>query len=462
MALVAGVAGLATGVILWGRPSTGALLIGAIALMAVAPVVVRVAQRRWDPFEPLFVFSLVWVGMFVVRPLAMLHYNEFSYIWAGGLPMRQAFDRMLLLALLSGIAFLVGYALPAGGRLARWLPGPPEGYRTATVVSLSVGAGLFGVLLFGLALLTSGVPDVSVVLAGQSAAQLDFLSRADKFLVLGPLLLVGATLVTFALGLGQRRPALTALGIGLAVVTFLVWNVFGSRTVLFPLFGALVLFTFLVRERRPGPLAVAVAVLFAIFASAWTGQQRYAETRVESGLVTVATRIATHPGQMFEPLLRGPDNAMAPGLAAAMVVVPSQQSYSYGLPLLRDLVSRAVPRKLWAGKPRPPREALIARMNPTGYQQRTANPEFSALLLPYLSWGLFGAAFLVLYGIAARTIFAWAHRHRTKLVAQLLYALMIPLLLTLFRDGLVDALFLWGLMLGPVLLVFRFGRIRAT
>ena len=40
----------------------------------------RIAQRRFDPFEPTVLFALAWGVMFVVRPLAMIAQSNYSYV----------------------------------------------------------------------------------------------------------------------------------------------------------------------------------------------------------------------------------------------------------------------------------------------------------------------------------------------------------------------------------------------
>lgn len=441
------------------EPSASALLIAGIAVFVIGPLLVRAAQGRFDIFEPLVPFALAWGGMFVIRPISMIENNEFSYLYSPALDLTRTFDKMLLFAFLGGLAFVVGYGLPQGRRLASRLPGPPEGFRTSTLTLAALGAAGLGLLSFAIYVLQSGVA-LDVIFGGRSLALFQVLEDSNKYFTLGPVLLVGATVVTFALGIGRKIPALVVVSLGLAAVSWVIWNTVGSRLVLFPMFAAMGIFYYLSQTRRPHLAIVAVAVLFAVFASTVVREQRSAETRRDQGLGGVATQVLANPASMVDPVLTGTDNAMAPGLAAALALVPSQIDYTYGGPFVTDLLTRPIPRAVWASKPRSPREELTQKLNPTDYQAGTANPEFSNLLVPYLSWGMFGALFLVLYGIGARAVYEWFLRHRLKLSAQLLYALTLPLFIVTFRDSLVDVIAFLALIVGPVWVLFLVGRVR--
>jgi hypothetical protein len=153
---------------------------------------------------------------------------------------------------------------------------------------------------------------------------------------------------------------------------------------------------------------------------------------------------------------------MAQGLAAAMAISPSQDPHTYGLSLLKDTVVRPIPRQLWPGKPKSPREQLIAKMDPAGAENGTANPEFSNLLVFYLDFGMLGGLALIGYGIIARAVYEWFLLNRQSLPARLLFALSLPVMFQVARDSPVDAFAICAIMALPIWAAFWVGRGVAT
>ena len=81
------------------------LLIGAIALVCAFPVVFRVLQGKFDPFEPVMIICLGIAVLFVIRPTTQLLYNETTYL---GWDLRPGFDRALSIVLVGTLATFAG------------------------------------------------------------------------------------------------------------------------------------------------------------------------------------------------------------------------------------------------------------------------------------------------------------------------------------------------------------------
>jgi hypothetical protein len=199
---------------------------------------------------------------------------------------------------------------------------------------------------------------------------------------------------------------------------------------------------------------------FAVFVSAVIGFHRTAKNREEQSYFGAAAEVLTHPDKITYPLTKGADDAMAPGMVATISIVPREKGYDYGWGVLRDGLVRPIPRSLWPGKPLSPRQETISVMNPQDFWNKNANPEMSSLLIPYLSWGMFGALWLVVYGIAARAVWEWFKLHRHNVAAQMIYALTLPLFLSVLRDSPVDAGALAIFLVVPIWLTFSLGRLR--
>jgi hypothetical protein len=144
-----------------------------------------------------------------------------------------------------------------------------------------------------------------------------------------------------------------------------------------------------------------------------------------------------------------------------LIVVPSQVHFQYGKALLTDLFTRPVPRAVWPGKPRPPREEIIRDLFPTQYVSggRIVNPEFSALLIFYMDFGAIGCVLgMAVYGILARWLYAYFQRNRGTIYARLLLAIGVPLIIAAVRDSPVDTFSLYAVFLGPVVVAFHVSR----
>ncbi len=440
---------------------TSSLLIGTIAFILLGPIVLRVARRRFDIFEPIVIFSATFTAMFVLRPVAMLANAEFDFLWSPGVDLRGTFDEMLLLVLIGSAAFMVGYHLPLGRRLAAVVPKPPSDWRSDRVIVLCIGASLLGLILFALFLIQAGgLSAVDLILRGRSLGTERVLREGSSYFVLAPLILVGASLVTFAVGLRLRKPTVLMLALALAVLVMIVWGSFGSRIAIGPLVLAMAVCVYLYRDARPRAITVLAFVALMMFASTVIATERFSDIRGEKSRVEVAVEVLLNPASIIAPVLTGPDNTIAPALAAGLTIVPDEVPHTYGLSTFRDFLIRPVPRNLWPEKPLPPREEVIATMAPAAYQAHIANPEFSNLFVFYIDFGLLGGLALALYGIIGRTLYEWFRLHKTETAAQVIFALALPMIVIACRDSTVDAFTLALLNVGPAWLVFRLSQVR--
>jgi hypothetical protein len=152
---------------------------------------------------------------------------------------------------------------------------------------------------------------------------------------------------------------------------------------------------------------------------------------------------------------------MAPALAAALSVIPSELHYRYGGAIFEDLVARPIPRSLWSGKPLPPKREVIAKLWPVESARGTIQPEFSALLYFYWDFGVIGVFVgMAAYGIGARLLYEF-YRHRAhRLSVTVVYALLLWFVVIGLRDSPVDTIMRAFFMVAPAIVIFRFARQR--
>src|SRR5215207_393692 len=397
-------------------------LVVAIGIVLAIPIVLRIWRRRVDLFEPIVIFASAYGVMFVARPASMLASNHLAYDG----PQRSTgvaatFSEMLMLALLGASAFVIGYELSLGPRIAARLRGPDEHDTRRLVVAALISASV-AVLAFLIFLGSSPTSTLRLILRGRSGELNQMVQETSFYLWFSSLLLVPATLVLTAVGLHRHSKRLLFAALLLGALFLFRTVPLGDRTSLLPFLGGLIVLYYLRRGARPSLAAVVAIVAAALLGSSFLSDLRGRDTRNESVSDTVIR--AVRPDRIASPFLSGPDSEMAPVLAAALAVIPERLGYTYGKTVFGDLIARPIPRALWADKPEPPRDTLIARIWPVEAKNHTINPEFSVLLYFYWDFGVLGIAFgLLLYGIAARSLFEYFNLHRYSLEAQVVYSL---------------------------------------
>jgi hypothetical protein len=434
--------------------SSGAVLAVATATVLVAPFAIRRIQgRRTDVFDPLVVFAVAYGVMFVLRPGYMLVTHVAEYTLAGiTVDITRTFTEMQILGLLGAVAFVVGYEWVFGitvQRVRTWrTPSEPPVAATASVATAVAVVGGLGVIAF---LVSIGGPQV--LFAGRSEAYFEVLGGASKYLYYAPTLLIGAALL-YLVAWSQVRRSLYIVGFVLCVgLLLLVRAPIGSRLALFPLVAAPALFAYLIRNRRPKVISLVVVALVAVVVSSIVLNSRTEADREEGGVRNAVTSVVRDPLRVFTPLTEGQDAAIAPALASALTVVPSDIGHTYGGATVGDLLSRAVPRSLWPGKPKPPRERVVDALFGKAYAQGLANPEFSLLFAWYLDWGWAGMLGLVFLGAGIRLLFEYFRANYANRLVVAFFAASWPMFAASLRDTPVDSLVRAAFVVAPIAIV---------
>ncbi len=395
------------------------ILIVGISVVLLLPLAARVAQRRFDPFEPIAAFALAWGVMFVSRPAGMLVRDDLVFF---DLDISAALDNALLLALLGAVAFVLGYELSVGKGLARCLPLLKSGEIEPRALVRACLAGALGIAVFALALLSvDGVQTVRTYLGGRSPSLDDVLNDSPLFLWWFSLLVVPAALAAFAITLGRPRLR-TVLPTGMLVALALFRTLpTGSRLYLLILVGGMVVFCYLHLQRRPGIATLAVAFAIALLGSQAVVTFRYHENRQD--IAAAARTVLSLPTNALSPLFKGSDSEMAPALAGALTVVPDELHYRFGGATLGDLLVRPVPRAFWSEKPLPHTQQVTARVWPEAQKLGGFDPAYSPLLSFYWDFGVAGVLFgMAGYGILARVAYEYFLRAVESPAVQIIFA----------------------------------------
>lgn len=437
------------------RPTATKVVLCALAVTLLAPIAIRIAQGRFDIFEPTVLFAMSFGVMFVVRPIAMLGSGAIEY-WrpTRTIDLAGTFRPMLVIALLGSLGFLAGYSSTLGRRLAVKLPAVPAKLNERAAMSGGVGLALLGSLAFLLLLRTIG--GYTVILGGRTPRTDAMLGQADGYLVHASWVLVPAVILLLAVARARRDLLCAVVALGVLGIVLLRTVPLGSRMMLLPLVGGGVVYWYVSRHSRPRFASALLFVVLALCASSalLTARAKDAAPSLRDSGPLLSPRLLT------APLTQGADAEMAPALAAAMKIVRDDVGYLHGRATLGDFFIRPIPRGVWNGKPLSPREQVIQAGWPVEYRLAVANPEFSVLLYPYLDFGppavvlwMFG------YGLLARVGYEYFQRHREKMAAQLIYAMLLPFLVIALRDSPVDTFQRMVFLVLPLVLVlFRAGR----
>jgi hypothetical protein len=428
-------------------------LVALIAVTLLVPVLGTVLRGTFDPFEPIVIFAVAYGVMFVARPLAMIIRGDFSYnAPLSVINVEPQFTKMLILALIGAASFVVGYSISIRKRLAE--RSPPD-CRSFDPKIASVTAGIVAgvaVLAFFIFVLHSGsTQTLHLLLRGRTPEFTQAINSLSLYPWTATLMLIPAALVFLALA-WQRRSSL------FLIVFFLLTGLIalrsvptGDRLVLLAFLGGIFVLSYLRRSTRPGVLALLGLACTALVLSAFLSDLRGRSTRNETVAETF-TGMASNPSRIVHPLFSGPDSEMAPVLAAALRVIPSQLPYGYGSIIFGDLVRRPVPRTLWPDKPQPPRSQLTSTLWPSENARRSIAPEFSILLYLYWDFGPIGVALgLVVFGLGARFLYDYLLNMQGDLPAQLLYSLALWFIVIGLRNGPVDTFVAAVALIGPLL-----------
>jgi hypothetical protein len=430
-------------------------LLSAMGGVLVAPIGLRLLRRRFDPFEPIVLFSVAYGVMFVVRPAAMIATHHLAYDGPRtSTDVSATFTKMLVLALVGAVAFVAAYESPLGGRLASGWRGLGDLGAPRVVVG-ALAIGLVGVGSFVAFLVAySGLSSLSLIFRGRTAELSRDVAGTTFYLWYSFFLLVPATLILVAVGLERRRKVLLIVGLALGALFLLRTVPLGSRIAILPLVGGGLVFAYLRRGRRPRVVVLVAFALIALVGSAFLSDLRGRGTRGESVAQTIVR--STRPHRIVEPLTSGPDTEMAPVLAAALTQIPKKLHYTYGRTIFGDLVSRPIPRALWSDKPEIPRDKLIATLWPIESKKGGINPEFSVLLYFFWDFGIPGVvAGVLLFGLGARALFEYFRAYRKSAAVQVLYSLALWFIVIGLRNSPVDTLVQAVFVVLPAWIVFR-------
>ncbi|MEK6326316.1 MAG: O-antigen polymerase [Actinomycetota bacterium] len=434
------------------------LLLMLSAASVVLPCGFLALRGRLDVFEPLLWFALLFLLLFVLRPAWDLWHENFIYT---SRLISPTFTKVIVAGLLAGTGFVIGYLTPPAGLLSSRLPSPPrlDPRRLLIWATLVMAVALVAFLIFFVSARGWRDPaDFFFRGEGRLKHLLASPTATSKYFLASILLMVPVALfflsIRHTVGGGARMGRIAGWAAGASILAFVVYNLAaGQRRYVVVMVGALALYHYLTRGRRPSARTLVVTALVAL-----TVVSVVRDLRLAHAQPTDADPLQWLPWNAMDELFETQDTGVAPALATEMLVVPSELDYTYGKTTLLGPFITLVPRQLWEGKPAPADQEVLATVwggTPCGYQGQCST--FSPFGEPYRDGGLVGV-FLFALAFGALWKVAWLYylRHRNSAVAIIAYSALLPFMISWMRanftlQALQAAMVLAVVVLGAVL-----------
>jgi hypothetical protein len=430
------------------------ILIVLSATTVLLPCGLLIARGKLDVFEPLTWFAFFFLLLWVLRPAWDLNHEHFIYAQRLITP---TFDKMLLAGLLAGAGFVIGYLIPAAGSLAARIPRPTRLDSRRLMVWAAI---VFAVALIAFALFFIHAHGwrhpASFFFRGKARLfQLSASPNAtSKYFLASILLVVPAALFFLAaradLGKETRIGRIAGWAALASVIAFCVYNLAaGQRRYLIAMLGALALYFYLRRGRRPAVVSLVVVAVVALTVASAVRDLRLSHARHAS-----PDPLQWLPWTAANHLFETQDTGVAPSLALEMLVVPSELDYTYGDTTVVGPLRTLIPRQLWSNKPLPPDQQVLStvfagRPCTLGAQCDTFSPWGE----PYRDGGLVAVfIFAVLFGFFWKVAWLYFSRHRETTLAIVGYATLLPFMITWMRGNFTLPALQAGMSLAVVVL----------
>jgi hypothetical protein len=320
----------------------------ATGAVIVAYFLLRLASRRLDPFEAIWLFLLGYAQLYVIQPVSF-------HAWAVGVRGADVVAAANWRALWALCWFLAVYHLCPARRLAPALPRPPRAWSPGFVAVLSPLLIVWGLYCSGVAIRSGGEGP------GAQSPEATLLSSFPFVMMVGAILLI----VTGRY-LGAPRPAFAAAGLAVSAAYVLIWTFNGKRSPSLIAVLTTLCAIYVTRLRRPSwPVLISTAcagALVVAVAITWRSDQDH--PRTVSGFLSfladfevsrVLESLNFSDGELERDTYETEEYG---GFLLMMDTVPHKSGYDHGANYLR-VFSTFIPRILWPSKPIYGRKAWI-------------------------------------------------------------------------------------------------------
>lgn len=427
-----------------------------LLVVTPAPIVIRIVQRRFDPFEPITIVALVLFILFALRPLAELHYGIERYFVTKDI--RPGFTGAATICLVGSLSIYAGYFADAGRMVAAKTRPVRDGWDAERSVRFAIRLLIVSALLTALFAATVGPGTLLRFYLGRTDTDYVTILSVSGYVSLGPTLTIPASFILLYAYRELRTFRVGALLAATTLVALYITVPRGDRTYVMALVLPLLAMYYLRRERRPSGAVIAVVLLAAVTTMNVLLASRHVERRASNPIPDIVSTAVTHPGAQLKDFVTGVD------LSEFSVIELEYQATSRAQNRLQfhpgsevlGLAGYWLPRRLVPNKPKSAGEYVAPYLfpvtaGPGGVKKRAS---FNAAMFGAF-WADSGWISLilggVLVGLTLRWMWEYFRLHVSNLGIQLAFAASLPLLVIMVRNGVVDTVARGLFLIGPIL-----------
>lgn len=422
-----------------------------ISILAVFPPVLAILRRNdFDPFEPVYLWILLYSYLYLVRPLVyfLTEAREYSV----------EFDltKALTLALIGLMSFYIGYYMKIGKKLAGMIP----------IISSPVSVRHLRRSVWCFAILGIGAYGYFVQ---QSGGHITFFSQAHgaagkyeestAYLYQAIEFLFPAFFILYRDSLDSESKVRKMLVLGLFGLPFLLFVLYmGERDYTFYLIIGVVLLSSLKNETRPRlPKAALLAgAMFIILGLLPTYRTFF---YIGSDLSQIKD---LNPVEILEEtaLKRSTSDEFAVYLKT-VTLVPEYVDYQYGR-LYLQLFIHWIPKSIWPNKPSlNPEEKLMLFENPI--EQINSGASGAILDDLYFQFGLLGIVLgTFVSGILWQSVYSYFKRAPHVCSVQVIFATSLVLILVYIAQAPYSFILKYPFFILPVIVSFLYARCKSS
>jgi oligosaccharide repeat unit polymerase len=388
------------------------------AIILAAPIIIALIKKRFDPFEPIYLWIVVYAFLYLFKPLVQLLTNQpFSY---GA----EFLNTAIALAILGLIFFYAGYYSGGGRKIAQYIPTIKSEISSKR---LSITAWIFIILgflgfYFGYVWPAGGWRAFWLKphgLAAQVTNNTAYIWQASELMVIGFILIyeifVHRILIKKVSIKIRDVVVLLIASIGGIGILTIVW---GSRTFYSWIGLAMILIYFLKKATRPKLKTVIIVILTLFLILTFIPVYRnhlYIGGRFSNFIKDINFKSflssAVNPGDEFNAYL------------AEVALTPNSIPYD-NFALYYQVPLYAVPRIIWPDKPTLLNRQWNSFLSKSGMEAGAAESMLGDF---YAQRGIFGIIIgTFLSGILWRTIYEYLKKAPQNRSSIIFYAILFP------------------------------------
>lgn len=411
---------------------------------------IHILREPADLTEPIHWMNGLMVLMFIVHPYLTITTGIIF------LPYHGKFNTAPHYALSCAIAFAGTASLNFFYALVvkRHQPGAAGATPRRSSRSAPIGSMDLDTLMRSLRALTGIGIGAAALAAVQGGSITSAFAKSEgltsAYLYMAPLVLAPASCLWYAVGYWTNNPPYRHIGASIAGAIGVITILVGQRTGLITTAGPF-LVTVVCFNRTKVPRIIAASLLLVgMFAFSLLRDINSTSASV-TGNGAVVADFAHSPDQFLLQSLNGSDTEMVDAMAVETMTVPGSIPFSPGQELFA-VTGAAVPRAIWASKPRTMDQRLNAALLGTKINE-------ASIAYSFFGEGWYAGGFLgvILFGGVTGALFAKLRniyrRSDRSILPTCLYALTTPLSVTHLRGSMAYTLAYCLFYIGPVLLL---------